>query len=64
MIHIIILRELLATQASNMPWPVTPVKVAPGSATKKMIDEVHEDSSDDEEYQPNEEETENVRDLF
>jgi len=49
----------MLTQA-NIPWPVTPVKVAPGSATKKLIDQVHEDSSDDEEYQPNEEETENV----
>ncbi|XP_059489836.1 GON-4-like protein isoform X2 [Neocloeon triangulifer] len=54
-------KELLLTQ-TPIPWPVTPAKATPGSATKKLIDQVHDDSSDDEEYQPNEDEAENSED--
>ncbi|XP_065337306.1 GON-4-like protein [Cloeon dipterum] len=50
-------KELLMTKAP-IPWSVSPVKVTPGSATKQMIDQVQDDSTDDEEYQPNEDEAE------
>jgi hypothetical protein len=56
-ILVLLHRELLQTHTNiTIPWPVTPTKPVPPSATKILIDAVLPDEEDDdEEYQPAEE---------
>jgi hypothetical protein len=52
-------RELLMTQP-DISWPLTPPKKQPSSKCHMLIEQELSEDSSDEEYQPNDEEPEQV----